>query len=294
MIVALGTVWGLHFSLMKMAGRSEISFPSLSLVLLVCNALMFYAFCKTRYGKIRIVKKMWWFYLGCGVLGYLIPFYFEMIAAPKIGAGNLAIVVSITPLLTMGVAFLARIEKISLRRACGIFVGFFAILPIIVRSHVEYSSDSFLGIGMALVIPLTYALYHNFIGKFWPDELEASEVSFGETLAALIIMSPIYISQIGSSGNALSNLIGHCFIFALVIASALEVILYFYIVRMGGPVFVSQASYITVISGLIWGYFLFDETVNVYGIVGAAGVIGGLWLVSSNEEADEQQDVIAP
>ncbi len=46
---------------------------------------------------------------------------------------------------------------------------------------------------------------------------------------------------------------------------------------------------VTVIWGIIWGYFLFDEAVTVRKIIGAAIIIGGIVAIVTADAAEEEK-----
>ena len=48
----------------------------------------------------------------------------------------------------------------------------------------------------------------------------------------------------------------------MVLFGLVEIYLYFEIVRLAGPVTVSQANYVAVVSGVIWGIIIFSEPIN--------------------------------
>lgn len=72
-------------------------------------------------------------------------------------------------------------------------------------------------------------------------------------------MVPVYLVSDGATLPRLSWTGAEWAILLMILFSTVEIYLYFEIVRLSGAVFVSQASFITVPTGVLWGMILFGE-----------------------------------
>ncbi|WP_420346058.1 DMT family transporter [Pelagibius sp.] len=291
MVILLGLVWGLNFSLMKFAAQSGLPFALLAALVILGNLLIFAACCLLVVGRIRVAATSWWFFAGCGLLGYLLPFFMELFAAPRIGAGTLALVVALAPIMTLLAAGATRIEQITWTKALGIGAGFLSVVPLMLQD-VSALEDVFgIGLAVGLAVPLVYALYHTLIARFWPPGLESFEVAFGETFAAVVLMVPVYLLWAEPGPPPSFSISLYWIVGALLVFSALEVWLYFRIMRLGGPVYVSQSGYVAVIAGVVWGALFFDERVTAWIAASMALVLLALLLVAPRSRgADSSPD----
>jgi drug/metabolite transporter (DMT)-like permease len=262
LIVILGTVWGLNVSLMKVASLSGLSFTLLAVLTIFGNLVIFAALSYFFGGRIRIVPQLWWFFAACGCLGYVLPFFLELFAVPRIGAAPLAIIISLAPMMTLLIAAATGTEKMTRRRVMGICVGFLSVSLIALQDLSLLSGAFGIGLLAAIFVPFIYGSYHVFIARFWPDDMEPFEIAMGESLYGLMLVVPIYAlwSDIGDVPPF--SFSTYWIVGALLIFSLAEVWLYFQLMRMGGPTYVSQSGYIAVVAGVLWASVFFGETVT--------------------------------
>jgi len=180
----------------------------------------------------------------------------------------LAIIVSLTPVATVIVAVLLRSETITAPKIAAIGFGFLAILPFFTLRDFDVQEVLGLGLLVAFIVPVAYAIYHNYVAKYWPDGLDSWQVATGEAIAAALIMVPAFLLNGSQDFDALLVPFNMMIFMAFVLFTVLEIYLYFEIVRLAGAVFVSQASFITVATGVLWGMLFFGEQ-------------HGLWIVAS-------------
>ncbi len=278
LVVLLGTVWGLNFSLVKFASQSGIPYTLLALLVILGNLALFYGLARVQAGGVALGRRFWRFYAGCGLLGYLVPFFLGLYAAPRIGAGPLAVVVALTPILTLALAGLSGDDRLTRRKAAGVALGFLAVLPLMQREAAALLGLFGLGLLAGLGVALIYALYHVYISRFWPAALSSAQVAFGESLAGAALIVPIHAAAFEAAAVP-TSLATYWIVGALILFAGIEVLLYYTLVRRGGPVFVSQAGYLAVIAGVAWGMLLFGEAGTPALFLSVVLMVGALVLV---------------
>ncbi len=73
----------------------------------------------------------------------------------------------------------------------------------------------------------------------------------------------------------------------MVVFAVIEIFLYFEIVRLAGPIFVSQANYVTVVTGVFFGMIIFGEPLSRW-IILSAGLLGlALYLMAMQRSKSE-------
>ncbi|MEM7076193.1 MAG: hypothetical protein AAGA28_13375, partial [Pseudomonadota bacterium] len=113
------------------------------------------------------------------------------------------------------------------------------------------------------------------------------EIATGETMGAVAFMVPIYALTMDAGPIPDVPFSAYWVIGALLSFSALEVWLYFSLLRKGGPVFVSQTGYVSVTSGVIWGAILFGEPLSPWLLASVAIMITALVLVAPGRSQTE-------
>ena len=266
-LFVLGTLWGLHFSLIKLTTESGLSYRGIASATTAGAALFLIIIAVVRSRLPVWNLEHFEFYLICATLGYVLPFFLELYTAAQLPASILTLVVSSSPIFTLAIALLARTDTVNMRIVLSILIGCLSSLAIVVPSAIGFSDIPLIWISIALIIPLTYASYHNYISKAWPRDSDSFQVACGEAIVALVILLPLYMMKGSFADFKIEIGYGHLAIGVMVVFSVVEIFLYFEILRLAGPIFVSQANYITIVSGVIWGIIIFDEKLTPWMII---------------------------
>ncbi len=259
LIVMLGSMWGLHFSLIRFIGESGMALGWIVAATSIGSAILLGIVSVLRRKAPGVRRGALLYYLACALIGYLAPFLLELYSAPRIGAGVLTIVVCLTPITTAILALLARTDIVTGRKLVAITLGFMSLVPLLTASLGDGFGTFSLGLLAALGVPVAYGVYHNLVAKYWPTGQDSWQVAAGETAAFCLIMIPVYLATDGWTLPQARWTGAEWAILLMILFSAAEIYLYFEIVRLSGAVFVSQASFITVPSGVLWGVLLFGE-----------------------------------
>ncbi len=292
LLIILGTLWGLQFSLLKMATLihiGEIAFLSATLILitLVYVVVLFF---KKQLFKPKI-SELWYFCIG-GTLGYIVPIGSAIYLSHKLQAGTISLAAAAAPVITAAISIGIKHEKISALKLVGVVFGIIAAGIVLWPSIVSISNSDggvasanieVLDIIMAVSIPLAYGFDVVYISVFWPSRLTASQVATGETLVSALILLPfafIFDSFIPLFINE-----GHMHIVGLfVLISIVEVFLFFYLNKKCGPVFVATGGYISILAGVLWGVLLFDEHHGTLVWFAVVLLCISVWLVREREK----------
>lgn len=290
LLVTLGIIWGLFFSLARFAGESGVSQTSLITAITAIDVLAFLAICKFRNVFPLVRFQSLAFYAVCGVLGYLLPMQLELYAAPRIGAGLLTMIVSLTPILTILIALLVRTEPVCHRKIAGVILAMLAMAPIFAADaliDITAGGRHFLAMIMALMVALSYAIYHNYITKFWPESEDGWQLATGEAIACSLIMIPIFLLVGDADISPLLHPKVSGIIAGYVILSVSSIYLYFYLIQHGGAVFVSMAGFVSIGAGVIFGMLFFGETYPAWIVLSLATLIGATWLATETKKESQ-------
>jgi drug/metabolite transporter (DMT)-like permease len=222
------------------------------------------------------------FYLVCAMLGYLVPYSFALFATSRVDAAVLTLIGATSPIITLCLAALTRTERMTGRRLLSIVLGA-ASVAILIIPQASFASDTVLaGMLAGFGVPLSYSSYHVFVSRHWPVGFDSFQVASGEALVALLIMLPVLFFFGGISVFTGGWTSGHWAILAAIGFTTLTCWLYFEIIRLGGPVFVSQANFVTVFAGVIWGMTLLGERPGTWLWVSLLFLIGSLVVLAGS------------
>ncbi len=283
LVLALGCLWGAHFSIVKVAAESRLPLGSIIVATAAGAAFGLVGICYLRGRLPPISYRHMQFYIICALLSYGLPFILELTVASYLTAGLLTLIVTMDPIFTTAIAALGRRETVAVRRLIGITIGALASFIILIPGAALPSSDLFGWTLLAFAIPASYATYHTYVASAWPEGMDAWQAGAGEAGLSAVLFLPLAFWQ-GDLSTLLSNwTAGHWAIVLMIVSGILEAYLYFEIVRRAGAIFVSQAGFITVITGVIWGMVIFDETPDSWLWFSAACLLSSLYLTRSED-----------
>lgn len=283
-LLILGTSWGLYFSLLKIAERSGISYIGILTLTTVGVGIGMSAIALIRRRKPGFGPRHHLFYLVCAATGYLLPMIIELTVIGHMPAGVMTLIVSMSPLATLLVAWMLKSDHIDRARVAGVVLGAFAIFAVLMPEVHLSEAVAWRWLLLTVLVPVCYAIHHNYASRFWPAGSDSYQVACGEALYASLLMIVVasfhWQSQDLQSWNQ-----GHTAILVMALISLVDIWLYFELIRIKGPIFTSHANYFMVASGLFWGMVIFGERPSALTWVSVLLLIISLYLVSHRKKA---------
>ena len=291
-LIGLGIVWGLFFSLSRAAGETGINPFSILAYVMIAEIPVFLIICKYRRRFPRLFRPAsFFFYVAAALLGYMIPSILELYAAPMIGAGLLTIIVSMTPMMTVSLAFVMRTDHLTKKKVGGVLLASLALLPIMLSRGIAVPMPelAMTGFILALCVTVCYGFYHNVVAKYWPEGEDGWQLATGEVIVGSVVIIP---SVLNINGFDLAPIIDTGFygmMIGYIVLSAASIYLYFYLQEKGGPVFASLAGFISLIAGVVFGMIFFGEHYPWWVSLSILMMIAAIWLTTSNSPSKEPQ-----
>ncbi|MEM7731300.1 MAG: DMT family transporter [Pseudomonadota bacterium] len=280
LLLVLGIGWGLHFALIKIAAESGLPFTGITWLTTLGILIFMISICALRRRWPAIRPGALRFYAVCALLGYIVAFFVELEVSQHIAAGELTLIVATTPVWTFLITRMLRRKPVATRQIAGLGLGLAAVMVLIVPDVSLDSGSTTLWLALACLVPLTYATYHNVVEAAWPDGMDSWQVACGETIAAALLVTPFFVIFVDGLGPFLDPNSGSWTIPVMAFMALWEIYLYFEVVRLSSAIVVSQANYVTIISGLIWGALIFGEEISGLVVICAALTIAALFLVT--------------
>ena len=279
LLFVLSSLWALHFSLVKLVEADDNPLTILVALLAVLCALFFILLLfQNKLFKFTLKKSL--FFSVAGMFAYIIPLSVEFIVAPKIEAGILTLIVSAVPVFTLIVIWIFRLLNVTIKLVIGTLSGLAGLL-ILFYGNNDNTSVSIWAV-YALIIPLSYAFDAIFMEKFWPRNLDSTQVAFGESTASLIFVILLSIFY----GNKYYDhfqwfTIPSFWILAFV--TFIEVWLFFYILNKVGAVFVNLSSYLVMPAGFLWGFLIFGETFTFIKLISTLLICISIFMIGNQQ-----------
>lgn len=236
--------------------------------------------------KTLIDRSYWKYYLTCGLLGIAIPNTNMYFVAAKLPAGILAILVNTVPLIVYPLALSFRIEPKDIGRLFAVIIGCAGIAFIINPSTNHILTKWAL---LTLISPLCFALCAIFISVKQPSKLSPLPAACGMLICASLLLTPLIWQQQAFYPLTWPMNTAQEVVLLEIFLSTAGYLIFFKLISLAGPVFYSLTGTVVALTGLLWGYILFNERIDTHEIVGIALIISALSLLSWRQSQMQQE-----
>lgn len=281
----MGIVWGLSFSLSKMAvglGGTPIGLTFWT-CLLTGLMLLFYTIIRGQ--KIRFRLKDLQIILLLAFLGAMLPNMFFYYAAAHVSAGILSITITVVPIATYALSFILKLEAISARRITGVFFGVGAILVLVLPENSLPNKSEVIWIIVACLSSISYALENITLAIRGIDGIGPVRLSCGINLLAALILGVFSYFTDNFMPVPLPVTTLTWTILGISLIGATAYTLFVLTIANSGPLFASQVAFLVTISGVLWGMLIFDETHSSWVWLSLVLMLIGMSLVSPKRKS---------
>jgi drug/metabolite transporter (DMT)-like permease len=285
LILTLGAMWGLAFSFSKMAASAGVHPVAYTFWQGLGAGLIVAAICRLRRLRIPLGRVWLRYYFTVGLLGIALPNVNLVAAIAHLPAGVMVLTIPFVPLMTYGIAVGLGMERFSWLRFAGVMCGLAGVALIVLPSASLPDPAAAHWFLLALATPALYATTNVTAARLRPPGAKSLPMAGGMLLAAALILTPVvfamdvlYLPSL-PMGEAEIGIAGQ------VVISSVAYLIFFEVLRLAGPVFMSFTGYVVTLTGIGWGVLLFGERHSPW-IWGAACLIfAGLALVNLRRTA---------
>ena len=281
LLILLAVIWGSAFFNIKIATYSYEPF-TLALVRVIFASVPLFLLCKLKAIKIEAFSDNWKLYALIGLCNISIPFVLIAIGTSMINSYLAAILMSTTPLSGSLLAhFFLKDEKLSLPKSLGVLIGFSGIV-LLFFDKVIINSENYL---YALITILGSTFYC--IGGLLTLKLKDKKnenVTTSTTLWSVIFLLPcsLILESPWNSNPTFSSTLS--LLYLGVIATGFAWLIRFRILTVNGLVFQTQVAYLIPIFGIIFGYFIMNETITWRVLISLFIILFGIYMFKKNNK----------
>ncbi|MCW5700309.1 MAG: DMT family transporter [Rhodospirillales bacterium] len=278
LLIALVSMWGSSFLFTKIA-VSALSPSTIVAARLVIGAVVLTPILLAM-GRNLMVSPRAWVFLACmAVMGNALPFWLISWGQQGIDSGLAGILMAVMPLTTLVLAHVfIEGERLTAQRATGFAIGFLGIVVLVGPEALM----EFRGTGTALVSELAvlggavcYAV-NGIVARRRPP-VDALTSATGVALIASMIMIPVAAFE-PIRPEAISLPVIAAIVFLGVVSTAIAIIVYFRLVALAGPSFMSLINYLIPLWALSLGIIVLDEQPSWRALLALALVLSGIAL----------------
>lgn len=289
-LLITGSVWGVTFSLAKLATETGAHPLGVSFWQSLIGAVILISYCVIFRQSISLKPRNLVFYLACALLGSAVPNSLYFFAAPHVSAGVLSITVATVPIMTYLAAVAFKMERAMLRRIFGVAFGMLAVLLIVSPEDALANPGSVIWVLATIIAAACYASENMIIAFFMPSELNSITVLTGMFIFASCMMAPVVFYTDSFVVPAWPFTPVEWSVLALALISVVAYGCFIHLITIAGPVFASQMAYVVTLSGVFWGMIVFSEEHSHWIWAALAVMMIGLFLVTPKAK-EEIEDV---
>ena len=280
LLFSLAIIWGVNFLFIKIAVTDVGPITNVFCRLLMASIIL-YICMRLTGNRIILTRTYLVFYVSIGALGSAIPFYLISDAERIIDAGIAGVLMSPMPLITLALsALILKDQNINLIKvlsfilaALGLVVlfGFENLSKLGGSNRVEFFSQIFV-----LLAAICYGV-NSIVSKLVP-KINFISLATGTTIASTIIISPFAFFYEPFRLESFTNPSLTAIIIQGLFATAIANLLFFKIIELQGPVFLSLINFMIPLIAYFSGVLFLNEIIRVNVLVSLAMILFALYL----------------
>lgn len=282
-LILLGFTWGTGYSIARFAMTNGVPPLGYSFWQSIGPAIIIGIIACLRGQQVKLTRSTTGFYLVTGLTGIVIPNTTMYIAAPHLPAGILAMIVNTVPIVAYPMALFARLETFNWQRMIGILIAFCALMLIIIPKSSLPSPDLAPWVLSTLITPISFAFCSIYITRYRPAGSDVLTLSSGMLLFSSLMLIPLVYHTSSFYWFNYPLTMPDWVIFLEIMLSSIGYILFFYLLKIAGPVFYSLVDTIVVLTGIFWGYIIFGEVLNKWTGMAVCLILIALLLVTRQQ-----------
>ena len=280
LLLSLAIIWGVNFLFIKLAVL-EVGPITNVFLRLIMAAVILYFFMILTGNKLILKTNYLIFYFSIGALGLSIPFFLISSAEQYIDAGLAGVLMSPMPLLTLALsALILKNEKINFLKVLSFLIAAFGLIVLFGfenlsqlggKDKIEFYSQ------LAVLLAATCYGLNAIISKLVPD-INFISLATGTTIASVMIIFPfaVFFEPFWMENFSIKSILAISVqgIFATAIAN----LLFFKIIQLEGPVFLSLINFMIPLIAYFSGVIFLGEIIRVNVLVSLAMILFALCL----------------
>lgn len=275
-LVAMAVIWGVNFPVMKYGATvlSPLVYNSLRM-LLACAILLTIASARPSRRADRADR---WRLIWLGVLGHCVYQILFVLGLSMTRAGTASLVVAASPAAVGLVARFTTHERLPLRAVAGIAVSISGVLLVLGGTITADGPQHLIGDLLILVAVGVWAFYTTGLVPL-TQRVGSADVAAWTLVGGVVPLTLIASPQmLRTDWGAVTMLTWSAVLYSGIIAMVFAYLIWYRGVREIGPTRTSMFGNLQPLVAVTMAWALLGEVPTIYQGVGAAAVIGGLYL----------------
>ena len=280
LLLSLATIWGVNFLFIKLAVEDIGPITNVFFRLLLASVIL-YIFMIFNNQRLILSIKLVTFYFVLGALGLAIPFTLISTAEMNIDAGIAGVLMSPMPLLTLALsAAILGNQNINLQQVISFVMAFIGLLILFgLDTIANLGGNNKIEFYSQLAVLLAASCYglNAVLSKLVPS-INFISLATGVTFASVILITPfaIFLEPFWLTNFTYQSTIAVTM--QGVLATAVANLLFFKIIQLRGPVFLSLINFLIPLIAYFSGVIFLYEQIKVNVLISISLILLGLYL----------------
>ncbi len=285
LLVLIAGLWGLFFVLIKIAVTGGVSPVNYVFWFTLIGGVVLLGVSRARGAWPRAGRAHLVFYFKTGLVRFTFANIVLYAAQGKLPVGVMAVLMTFVPIFTHGFSLAFRIERLDRVRLAGILLGFAGVLLIVLPEASLPDPTLAAWVLIGLSAPLLHGFAYVMLSeRNRPPDADSLSIACGTLLAAAVMALPLAIA-FGDFRLVLPPFsTGELAMIAHAVLAAFNFYAIFELIRIAGPTYMSQANFVSVAFGVIFGILIFGETHSLYVWGAMALALSGVALVNARRK----------
>jgi len=225
------------------------------------------------------------YYLIGGLLGVSLPYVLAFVVLRELQVGIVGLVTALSPVFTYALARLFGHEQSSALKLLGLVAGLVGVVLLVIPdTQMKLSAAGFITdsshLLLALAIPVTLASSNIYRSRFWPAGSDTMSLVVGmlSVQGVLLFIVNLMLGNFEQIIPAKTDTGWLLLLLALI--AGISYLSSFSLLRVGGPVYLSQVGYVITVVTLLAGIVLWDEQYQHSDMLSMALIFSGVLLTT--------------
>ncbi len=275
-LIGMAVIWGVNFSVMKYGTQvmTPNAFNTLRMSL-ACVILLALAYARPGLRPERADRNR---LMALGVLGHFIYQYFFLKGLSMTRAGTASLVVAASPAVVAMVARFYGHDKLPLKAVAGIAISISGVFLVLGGSVTADGTGHLIGDLLILLAVVVWAFYTNGLVPL-AQRVEPAQVAAWTLVGGVVPLALFSTPELlKTDWNAITPTVWGAVVYSGVLAMVVAYLIWYYGVRAIGPTRTAMFANLQPIVAVIVAWIALGEVPTLYQGVGAAAVLGGLYL----------------
>ena len=279
-LITLAIIWGVNFIFIKISVE-DVGATNNVFFRLLLAALVLSTYLRSTGKKLPLSKYNVLFYLILGFLGLALPFFLISSAEIYIDSGLAGLLMSPMPLITLSLsALILKDEVINRSKILAFIIAFLGLIVLFGPKNLLAlgGSNKIEFISQILVLIAAFCYGTNAVLSKLAPKIDASAMATGVSIGSLFFITPFAFFYEPFYLVNFTNEAILAIIIQGVFGTAIASILFFKIIELKGPVFLSLINFMIPPVAFFAGVLFLSEQIKINALLALLMILGALYI----------------